>query len=148
MSFSIEPYSYIYRDQIIHVWERSVRATHHFLNESDIIYYKSMVDNIDFSEFNLYCYFTDSRELAGFLGVDGHKLEMLFLSPEFIGQGIGKTLIEFAKWELHINEVDVNEDNTSAVAFYKNQGFKVYGKTIKDSVGKPYPILKMKLDME
>ncbi|WP_317042639.1 GNAT family N-acetyltransferase [Pontibacter lucknowensis] len=43
--------------------------------------------------------------------------------PEFRGEGIGKTLVQYAEEERHASQVDVNEQNTQAVAFYQRMGF-------------------------
>ena len=72
-------------------------------------------------------------------------MEMLFLSPDFFGKGLGKQLINFVIKEMQVNKVDVNEQNNSAVAFYKKLGFETYERTENDNQGKNYPILKMKL---
>jgi putative acetyltransferase len=46
---------------------------------------------------------------------------------------------------LNIKKVDVNEQNKNAIKFYNKYGFIKHEKTTKDSEGKNYPILKMKL---
>lgn len=70
---------------------------------------------------------------------------MLFFSPEFIGMGFGRKLMEFAINELKADKVDVNEQNIQAIRFYQKFGFKVYERTDKDDQGKDYPLLRMKL---
>ncbi|WP_435354177.1 GNAT family N-acetyltransferase [Emticicia sp. SJ17W-69] len=145
MPLQIEKYNDDFRNQIIEIWEESVRATHHFLQSEDIDFYKSIVQTIDFNTFDVFCGFSENKELVGFLGIAENKLEMLFLKPECIGKGIGKTMMDFALNELKITEVDVNEDNTNALDFYKKFGFKVYDRTPLDGTEKPYPILKMRL---
>ncbi len=141
---AIKPYEEKYREQIISVWEKSVRATHHFVSPSDIDYYKQIVKQIDFSSFSVYC-LTHDNTVLGFVGVADNKIEMLFLDPDFIGQGLGKKLMKFALEVLKADKVDVNEQNTNAVNFYSKFGFIPYEKLEKDSEGKDYPILKMKL---
>ncbi len=145
MEIRIEKYRPEFNQQVIEVWERSVRATHHFLKPADIDLYKSIVQSIDFTVFDVYCAFDRNEKLVGFLGVADQKLEMLFLAPECIGRGIGKKLMMFALTELEVNQVDVNEGNSEATAFYQKAGFKIYDRTPHDDQGKPYPILKMKL---
>jgi putative acetyltransferase len=134
-----------YRDELIDVWERSVRATHDFLKPGEIDKIKILVLGIDFNSFDVYCIFDDEDKMVGILGVADKKLEMLFLAPESIGKGVGRKLMEFVLQDLQVNAVDVNEDNTSATSFYKKFGFKVYERTPFDDHGQPYPILKMKL---
>lgn len=145
MKFRIEKYSDDYRDQLLNVWEASVRATHDFLAPDDINFFKSIVITIDFNQFNVRLALSERDEVLGFLGVAGTKLEMLFLRPDCIGKGIGKALTERALRELNVTEVDVNEGNTNAASFYRHFGFEVYDRTSLDSSGKPYPILMMKL---
>lgn len=145
MKIEIQPYHDELKEQLIEVWEKSVRATHHFLVPSDIDYFKSIVVDIDFNAFQVFC-LTESDRVIGFIGIADHKIEMLFLSPEHIGQGFGSRLINFAIKELKADKVDVNEQNQHAVDFYAKMGFATYARTDKDSEGKDYPILKMRLE--
>ena len=140
----IKPYNDQLRDDLIFVWERSVRATHTFLKREDIAFYKSIVETIDFNQLSVYCAQASDDELIGFIGVADGKVEMLFLHPSYIGQGIGTLLMEFAIDKLGATFVDVNEGNRHAVEFYKKFGFEVYDRMEKDSEGKDYPILKMR----
>ena len=128
----IQPYRDSFKEQMVTVWEKSVRATHDFLTPADVDYYKEIVVKIDFSFFQVFC-LTQEDNVLGFIGIVDNKIEMLFLSPEYIGQGLGKTL-------------DVNEENHNAVKFYLKFGFVPYDRTEKDSEGKDFPILKMRLE--
>lgn len=142
---NLKPYENSFRNEIIEVWESSVRATHLFLSKADIEFYKSLVKGINFDEFDVYCAFSEQNELIGFMGIAEQKLEMLFLKPDFIGKGLGKSMTTYAIEQLKVNEVDVNEDNKNAVGFYQNLGFVQYDRTPLDGCNKPYPILKMRL---
>lgn len=44
-----------------------------------------------------------------------------------------------------IKEVEVNEQNPSAVEFYKRMGFSAYKRTDCDEQGRPFPLIYMKL---
>ena len=145
MATRIVKYQDSFRPDMIDLWERSVRATHHFLSPSDIDFFKSLVEGIDFNTFDVYVAFDDNNNMLGIMGVADRKLEMLFLAPEYFGKGIGKVMMNFALNELNVNQVDVNEGNVNATRFYEKFGFKVYDRTELDDHGKPYPILKMKL---
>jgi putative acetyltransferase len=140
----IAKYSTEHRDQVLDVWEKSVLATHNFLSQADFKSIKEIVKTIDFNAFEVYCLVLNN-EVEGFLGVAEQKVEMLFISPEYIGKGFGKELLLFAINELKADKVDVNEQNESAVEFYKKFGFKTYERTDKDDQGKEYPLLRMKL---
>ncbi|MFC4870736.1 GNAT family N-acetyltransferase [Negadavirga shengliensis] len=143
-TFEIKPYTDAFKKQVVDVWEKSVRATHGFLVPSDIDHYKKIVAVLDFNAFSVYCMVREDI-VVGFIGVADRKIEMLFLSPEYLGQGLGRTLVNFAIKELDADKVDVNEQNLLAVKFYAGFGFEPYGRMEKDSEGKDYPILKMKL---
>jgi putative acetyltransferase len=137
-------YKDIYKDQLVSVWEKSVKATHHFLSPQDFISIKEIVRSIDFNAFEVYC-LVEVSEVIGFIGVLERKVEMLFLDPDHFGQRLGKKLMDFALIELKADKVDVNEQNASAVKFYLKLGFKTYERTDKDDQGLDYPLLRMKL---
>ena len=81
---------------------------------------------------------------TGFMGVADKKLEMLFVSNENRGQGIGKYLLQYGIDKYSINELAVNEQNSLAKGFYEYMGFQVYRRTESDEQGNPYPLLYMK----
>ena len=143
-TFEIVKFSDKHQEQLLDVWEKSVLATHDFLSPTDFQEIKEIVATIDFNSFDVYC-LLDTGKLIGFLGTANQKVEMLFLSPEQIGKGLGKKLLNFAIHELKSNKVDVNEQNTKAVEFYSKFGFKTFERTDKDEQGKNYPLLRMKL---
>ena len=144
-NLEIVKYSDKYREQLLDVWEKSVLATHDFLKPGDFHAIKEIVKRIDFNAFDVYC-LLQNDELAGFLGVAEQKVEMLFLSPNYFGKGLGKKLLHFAISELSADMVDVNEQNTNAVGFYRKFGFKTYERTDKDDQGRDYPLLRMILE--
>lgn len=133
-----------FQDQVLAVWERSVLATHHFLDPTDFNSIKEIVHTINFTAFQVYCLVVDHK-VAGFVGVADRKVEMLFLDPLFFGRGFGKKLMDFAMIELDANKVDVNEQNLNSVRFYEKLGFEPYERTEKDDQGKNYPLLRMQL---
>ena len=133
-----------YKD-VVEVWEASVRATHHFLKEEDINYFKPLILNIYLAAVELRCYRDENNAIIGFLGVANQNLEMLFIHPTHRGKRVGKTLLEYAIRNLNVTKVDVNEQNEQAVGFYQHCGFKTIGRSELDATGKPYPILHMVL---
>lgn len=132
-------------ETLLRIWENSVRATHDFLKEEDLQYYKPLILNEYFYQVNLFCHEDDKHEIAGFMGIASDNLEMLFISPASRGKGIGKELLTYAIEQHKVKRVDVNEQNVQAVGFYKHMGFQVVNRSEFDGTGKPYPILHMKL---
>lgn len=131
--------------ELINVWENSIRATHHFLSESDIEYYKPLILNQYFDQLNLFCIKIENI-VIGFIGIDDELIQMLFIHSNGRGCGIGKMLVEYAIRNYAINKVDVNEQNEQAIGFYKHMGFEIAERYDHDSAGKPYPILSMILN--
>ena len=132
--------------ELIIVWEASVRATHDFLSETDIAFYRNLILNQYFDLVALKCVKDKSGDILGFLGTTEQKIEMLFVHPDSRGQGIGKALIKYAVRELGIRLVDVNEQNTQAVGFYYAMGFNLQKRSPLDGMGKPYPILHLNME--
>ena len=130
-------------NELIAVWESSVKATHHFIAADYLQEIKALLPDI-LPQVNLVVY-QDNDKIAGFAGVAGEKLEMLFVLPELMGKGIGKALLLYCIDQLQVNTVDVNEQNEQATGFYQNMGFTIYNRKPLDGMGKPYPILEMKL---
>jgi putative acetyltransferase len=130
---------------VVELWESSVRATHHFLKEEDIEYFKPLILNTYLDAVELRCIRNNDKKIVGFLGIANQNLEMLFIHPEYRGKGIGKTLLDYSINQLDITKVDVNEQNEQAVGFYKYYGFETIRRSKLDSSGKHYPTLHMEL---
>ena len=131
-------------EEILATWESSVRATHDFLSEEDIISIKpQVVEGVKYVS-NLLCVRDENDVIKAFMGVHDFKIEMLFVSNENRRNGIGKKLVEYAINVLNVNYVDVNEQNPQALGFYEHMGFAAYKRTDLDKHGNPYPLLYMK----
>lgn len=131
--------------ELTDVWEASVRATHHFLKEEDIAFFRPLVLKEFLKVVQLHCIKDNKNAIQGFIGTSGEAIEMLFVNPAVFGCGIGKALIEFSIELLGCKKVDVNEDNPQAIRFYAKMGFKIKGRSETDAFGKPYPLLHMEL---
>ena len=128
------------------IWLRSVRATHAFVSDTDIQAFKPLVrDYLASRETEFWVLCDADGTVAGFMGMGGPNVESLFLAPEFHRRGGGRRLIEHALARHRELTVDVNEQNTSAVDFYKACGFVVEGRSELDGNGRPYPLLHMRL---
>jgi putative acetyltransferase len=131
--------------RVVEVWEASVRATHAFVTEEDIAVIRPLVRDGLADVPHLLCVRDRAGQVAGFIGVGGGKVEMLFVDPAWRGQGIGRRLLAYAVTTLGASELDVNEQNPRALGFYLRMGFEVVGRSPVDSIGKPYPLLHMRV---
>lgn len=111
---------------LVDVWERSVRATHAFLSEEEIMAIREFVP----------------QALSG--------VERLVVALEggvplgFMGAQAGRLLLEEAIARYGVEELTVNEQNPDAVGFYEHLGFRTYKRTELDEEGRPYPLLYMR----
>ena len=142
---SVSPLSPKDFPRVVEVWEASVRATHLFLREADIQFFKPLVRDALYQVMELACVRDEKSQIVGFVGVVEGKVEMLFIHPLWRGQGIGQRLLEHAVKVLGSTKVDVNEQNEQAVGFYLRMGFEIKGRSELDSLGKPFPLLHMHL---
>ncbi|GAA4889980.1 GNAT family N-acetyltransferase [Ferrimonas pelagia] len=131
--------------EMLAVWEDSVRATHDFISEADIAFFKPIIIEQAFPAVTLRIAKNDTGAIVGFIGVAEQSIEMLFLRGSARGQGVGKRLLQYAIEKWNVNKVDVNEQNPQAVGFYQHMGFKVTSRSPLDGMGKPFPILHMSL---
>ena len=131
--------------ELVSVWEASVKATHDFLTQEDIDFFRPLILNEYLHAVELACTKDAAGNILGFIGIAANKVEMLFIHPDTRGKGIGKFLLEYAIREKGITAVDVNEQNAQAVGFYLHSGFKVVSRSATDAMGKPFPILSMEL---
>ncbi len=127
------------------VWEHSVRATHHFLSESEILRIRAYVPQAVGGVAQLVAAENQAGEPVGFMGVENGRLEMLFLAPEARGCGLGGRLLRCGMEQYGVREVTVNEQNPQAVDFYAHFGFRTYRRTERDEEGGSYPLLYMRL---
>jgi putative acetyltransferase len=130
---------------LLALWEQSVRATHDFLTEDDIAFYRGFVPRA----LGLLDVFLaeDEHGIAGFVGVRQTQILMLFVAPARLRQGIGRQLLDkviaahpLARWS-----VDVNEQNPRACRFYQSYGFVQVKRTALDLSGRPFPLLFLEL---
>lgn len=130
---------------LVGLWDKSVRASHHFLAEVDIRHLTPFVGEAIRGVETLLVMYQGNRPLA-FMGVENRKIEILFVAPGCFGNGFGKQLVRIAIEQYGVCYVDVNEQNPQAEGFYRHLGFRTFERTETDGQGNPFPILKMKLE--
>ena len=132
-------------EQLIAVWEKSVKATHLFLSENEVEEIKEYIPQALNGVVHLIIAENESGSPAAFMGIEEQKLEMLFIAPEERGKGLGRKLLQYGMENYSVSELAVNERNPLAKGFYEHMGFHVYRRTDHDEQGNPYPLLYMKL---
>jgi putative acetyltransferase len=138
------------RERLLDIWERSVRATHDFLDEPDVVALRPLVAlELESDLLQWWVLAGSSDDAIGFLGYANDTIEGLFIDPDHLRRGGGSTLVALAQ---HLSgaalSVDVNEANDDALRFYQAQGFVATGRSPLDAAGRPFPIVHMKRPRE
>jgi putative acetyltransferase len=131
---------------LVDLWERSVRATHDFLEDHDVVALRPLVAQ-ELASDTLEWWVLESAtgEVLGFLGFATDTIEGLFIDPRYRHQGAGKALVAHAQRLAGCSlAVDVNEQNQAALRFYEGLGFTVVGRSATDAGGRPFPILRLR----
>lgn len=145
MQWRFRPSSEDDLERLYEIWHAAVTATHDFVSESDLNEICVQVRKDYLPSRTLLVAVDDQDQPMGFMGMNGHEVESLFIDPGCHGRGLGRAFIEEA-WARSpsLLEVGVNEQNRQAVGFYEALGFTAYASSPTDDDGRPYPILRMR----
>ena len=133
------------RPRLLALWERSVRATHRFLTDADVVGLRPFVaEELASAAYDWWVLEWPDGHLVGLLGYAMDTIEGLFVDPDFHGNGIGTALVAHAQgMAAGTLRVDVNEQNEAALTFYHRLGFVATGRSPTDGAGRPFPILHL-----
>jgi putative acetyltransferase len=142
----IRPATAADRTSLLALWERSVRATHDFLTERDIVALRPLVAaELAMEELGWWVLRSDRGAPVGMLAFSHDTIGALFLDPEHRGRGMGRLLVDHAqRLSTGTLSVDVNEQNVAAMWFYGMLGFETIGRSPVDDGGRPFPIVHMR----
>ena len=132
-------------EQLLDVWEKSVRATHLFLSGEEIEEIRKFVPTALTAVSHLIVETDTEGTPVAFMGIGDRKLEMLFIAPEERGKGLGRKLLGHGIEKYSVKDLVVNEQNPQARGFYEHMGFQVRERSELDEQGNPYPILFMEI---
>ena len=128
-------------DRLLEVWESSVRATHLFLSDGEIKSIKEYVPQALKGIAHLMIAEDDAGRPVAFMGAWGCTLEMLFISPEERGKGLGKRLIQYGIESYGVKRLAVNEQNPQAKGFLMNTwAFRLQKDGFMMNRGTPIPL--------
>lgn len=73
----------------------------------------------------------EDRPPTAFTGIDGQKLEMLFVAASERGKGLGKVLLRYGIDKYSVGELTANEQNPLAKGFTNIWVFGFFNKAIR-----------------
>lgn len=130
--------------ELVTIWRSAVDATHDFLSPQDKTDIETKLASDYFPQVDIFVAERDGL-VVGFVGIADQYLEMLFVHADSRSRGVGTALLSLVTDHYGVRSVDVNEQNSQAVEFYKRRGFVVEGRSEEDDQGRPYPILRLRL---
>lgn len=131
--------------ELLQVWRASVIATHLFLSGEAIDEIAGYIPDAIQKVQRLIVATGAAGDTVAFMGIEGRKVEMLFVEPAARGRGWGGNLLRYGIANYAVNELCVNEQNPQARGFYEHMGFYAYKRSEVDEQGNPYPILYLRL---
>lgn len=139
----IVPGSMVDYAEITRLWKKSVLATHDFLSAEYLVRLEELMPSLYLPAVKELWLYRKDGVFAGFCGCSDSFVEMLFVHPGFLRQGIGRTLLKHLERMHGPLRVDVNEANKNALKFYLASGFSITGFSPLDDQGQPYPLLHL-----
>lgn len=131
-------------DRLYRIWRGAVEATHRFLSESDLSEIAALVRDQYLPSADLVVATGADDRPLGFMGMTDAHIDALFVDPAVHGRGVGRLLIDHAEGMHGELTVDVNEQNSGGIAFYRRLGFVAIGRSPVDDAGRPYPLIHMR----
>lgn len=135
-------------EKLTTIWNGSVRTTHTFLSEKEIHHIAAYIPDIMQNIPYLIVAENEQQKPIAFMGIKNTQLEMLFVSPNTRGMGVGKKLLQYGIEKHGIQTLGVNEQNPIARGFYEHMGFHTVKRSDVDEQGNPYPILYMQYEQQ
>lgn len=90
-------------------WEGNFQAVAEMLPQAEVFLYEEEA----------------SKEMLGFIGLDGGYIAGLFVRGAAQSRGIGKQLLDFVKERKGRLTLSVYQKNTRAIRFYQREGFLI-----------------------
>ena len=79
--------------------------------------------------------YEDDQEIQGFIGLNDEYIEGIFVSDKMQSQGIGKSLLDYAKGKRNKLLLNVYQKNTHAISFYQREGFEIRHSGLDEATG-------------
>ena len=123
-------------EYVAKIWLDTNIKAHHFISaeywKSNFAFVKGM-----FLQAEMYLYEEEkTRQILGFVGLNGNYIEGIFVCGKAQSQGIGKRLLDFVKERKEFLRLGVYQKNERAVQFYKREGFQIESENVDEDTGK------------
>ena len=130
-------------DKIMWIWLESTIYAHKFISKEYWNENYNIVKDVYIPMSKTFIY-EDNDDIRGFISIINNDfIGALFVEKNYQSQGIGKSLIDYAK-NLYDNlSLAVYKENEKALEFYKNMGFKIISENINEDTNCVEYIMKL-----
>lgn len=130
-------------DKIMGIWLESTIYAHKFISKEYWNENYNIVKDVYIPMSKTFIY-EDNDDIRGFISIINNDfIGALFVEKNYQSQGIGKSLIDYAK-NLYDNlSLAVYKENEKALEFYKNMGFKIISENINEDTNCVEYIMKL-----
>lgn len=130
--------------QLLSVWQKCTENIHNTSHQQHLLKIKELITEYHYFRHLQLFHIEINREIVGFIGLAYQKIEMFYVHPQYVGLGIGSTLLRYAL-SLGIREVEVLENYPDLQHFYQKHGFQVIARSPWDTQGQLCPTLHLRL---
>lgn len=130
-------------DKIMEIWLESTIDAHKFISKEYWNENYNIVKDMYIPMSKTFVY-EDNDDIRGFISIINNDfIGALFVEKNYQGQGIGKSLIDYAK-NLYDNlSLAVYKENEKALEFYKKMEFKIISENINEDTNCVEYIMKL-----
>ena len=130
-------------DKIMGIWLESTIYAHKFISKEYWNENYNIVKDVYIPMSKTFIY-EDNDDIRGFISIINNDfIGALFVEKNYQSQGIGKSLIDYAK-NLYDNlSLAVYKENEKALEFYKKMGFKIISENINEDTNCVEYIMKL-----
>lgn len=120
-------------NQVADIWLDTNIKAHYFIPAQ---YWKSNLELVKelLLQATVYVY-EDNQKIQGFIGLNGEYIEGIFVSVEMQSHGIGRLLLDYIKNRKTKLSLNVYQQNTRAISFYKREGFEIKSYSLDKATG-------------
>ncbi len=129
-------------DQVADIWLNTNIKAHNFIPAQ---YWQTNFDMVKEMLFQAEVYiYENKKNIQGFIGLQNDYIAGIFVSDKAQSQGIGKSLLNFAKDKKEELYLSVYQKNIRAIHFYQREGFKIQSENIDENTSEKEYIMTWK----
>ena len=130
-------------DKIMGIWLESTIYAHKFISKEYWNENYNIVKDVYIPMSKTFIY-EDNDDIRGFISIINNDfIGALFVEKNYQSQGIGKSLIDYAKNLYDNSSLAVYKENEKALEFYKKMGFKIISENINEDTNCVEYIMKL-----